>query len=165
MKEESDRCILYLAPSTKEPLTNTCHDILIRNHLAIFQEEFKQLLINERDDDLARLYSLCEHVGGALDNLREILEAHVRSKGLMGIQCVAATAVKNPQQYVNAILEVYNRYNKLVCGAFRSDIGFVRAMDTAFSRFVNNNEITNNTGSSSKPSELLGKSYPLKSII
>lgn len=94
MKEESDRCILYLTPSTKDPLTKTCHDVLIRNHLQIFQSEFEQLLINERDDDLGRMYNLCERVEGAFDKLREILQKHIENKGRAAIDSVSSTAMQ-----------------------------------------------------------------------
>jgi cullin 1 len=93
LKEESDRCTLYLTPSTKEPLTKTCHDVLIRQHLPIFQVEFEQLLLKERDDDLGRMYTLCEHVEGAFDKLHEILEKHIENKGRAAIERVANTAI------------------------------------------------------------------------
>jgi hypothetical protein len=68
--------------------------VLIRQHLAIFQAEFEQLLIKERDDDLGRMYTLCEHVDGAFEKLREILEKHVENKGRTAIDSVATTAIQ-----------------------------------------------------------------------
>lgn len=113
--------------------------------------------MNERDDDLGRMYNLCEHVEGAFDRLREILEKHVESKGRVAIQRVATTAIQDPRQYMNVILEVHNRYSQLVCGAFRSDPGFVQAMDKALAHFVNSNQITDNAKSTSKSPELLAR--------
>lgn len=94
MKEEIDRCIFYLTQSTKDPLTKTCHEVLIKNHLQIFQSEFELLLINERDDDLSRMYNLCEHVEGAFEKLREILQKHIEHKGRSAIDSVASTAIQ-----------------------------------------------------------------------
>lgn len=58
---------------------------------------------------------------------------------------------------MNAILEVHKRYNELVTNAFRSDPGFVQAMDKALASFVNNNQITENAKSTSKSPELLAR--------
>jgi hypothetical protein len=102
LKEESDRCTLYLTESTKEPLTRTCHDVLIRQHLPIFQLEFEQLLLKERDDDLGRMYNLCEHVDGAFDRLREILEKHIENKGRSAVERVSNTA--STVSFIHSIL-------------------------------------------------------------
>jgi cullin 1 len=171
LKEELDRCILYLTQSTKDPLTKTCHEVLIKNHLQIFQSEFEQLLINERDEDLGRMYNLCEHVDGAFEKLREILEKHIEHKGRSAIDSVALTAiqvwnlifksimlfVKDPKQYVNVILEIHTRYSNLVNNSFHADAGFVQAMDKSLASFVNNNRITELAKATSKSPELLAR--------
>ncbi|KAI6244043.1 hypothetical protein M3Y99_00073600 [Aphelenchoides fujianensis] len=157
LKEEHDRCTLYLDRSTLEPLTKTCHDVLIRQHLAIFQLEFEQLLLHERDEDLGRMFNLCEHVDGAFELLRTILEKHVEAKGRQAFERVANTAISDPKQYVNVILEVHARYSQLVNKTFRGDAGFVQAMDKALTSFVNNNRVTEISKSASKSPELLAR--------
>ncbi|KAI6173378.1 CULLIN-2 domain-containing protein [Aphelenchoides besseyi] len=157
LKEEHDRCTLYLDSSTLEPLTEACHDVLIRQHLPLIQQEFHNLLYNERDEDLGRMFNLCEHVDGAFDALRLMLEKHVEQKGLEAIERVANTAITDPKQYVNVILEVHQRYSQLVNKTFRSDPGFVQAMDKALTSFVNNNRITEISKSASKSPELLAR--------
>ncbi|KAI6198055.1 hypothetical protein M3Y94_01299700 [Aphelenchoides besseyi] len=157
LDEENYRCAMYLDRSTLEPLTAACHDVLIRQHLPLIQQEFNNLLYNERDDDLARMFNLCEHVDGAFEALRLMLEKHVELKGLEAIERVATTAMTDPKQYVNVILEVHNRYNELVTNTFNSEPGFVKAMDKALTSFVNNNRITQLSKSASKSPELLAR--------
>ncbi|KAI6181518.1 CULLIN-2 domain-containing protein [Aphelenchoides besseyi] len=127
LKEEHDRCAMYLDFSTLEPLIEACHDVLIRQHLPLIQQEFHNLLHNERDDDLSP------------------------------IERVADTAITDPKQYMSVILQVHQRYSQLVNKAFRSDPGFVRAMDKALTSFVNNNRITVLSKSASKSPELLAR--------
>lgn len=93
LNEERDRCMLYLHPSTLDPLMKTCHDVLIKKHLPAFHVEFEQLLNDERDDDMARMFTLCENVEGALDQLRVILERHIERKGREAIEHIASTAL------------------------------------------------------------------------
>jgi len=157
LKEESDRCVLYLTPSTNDPLMKTCHDVLIQQHLPIFQTEFEQLLLKERDQELGLIYSLCEHVDGAFEKLYDILQDHIESKGRAAIERVANTAITDPKQYVNVILEVHRRYNDLVNNAFHANSGFVQAMDKALASVINQNRVTELAKSSSKSPELLAR--------
>jgi cullin 1 len=50
---------------------------------------------------------------------------------------------------------MYEVYNGLVVTAFKQDHGFVESMDRAFTRFVNENEITKLAKSASKSPQLL----------
>lgn len=60
---------------------------------------------------------------------------------------------------MNTLLEVYERYFKLVTEAFKNDIGFIQALDKAASNFVNKNAVTMKNGSHNpnKSPELLSR--------
>lgn len=64
---------------------------------------------------------------------------------------------QDPKLYVNTILEVQRKYNKLVLESFNNDSGFVAALDKACGRFINSNLVTKVASSSSKSPELLAK--------
>lgn len=157
LNEERDRCMLYLHPSSLDSLMKVCQDVLIKKHLASFNVEFETLLANDRDEDMARMFTLCEHVDGALDQLRISLGQHVEKKGKEAIENVATTAAQDPKQYVNVILTVHKRYEQLVSKSFCSDAGFVQAMDRAFTNFINRNSITDQAKSAAKSPELLAR--------
>lgn len=84
---------MYLDNSTQEPLAKTLNIVLISDHLDLFQSEFETLLLNEKDDDLGRMFMLCERVYGALDQIKIIFENHIETHGKDAIQKIAATAV------------------------------------------------------------------------
>lgn len=67
--------------------------MLIKAHLEPFQAEFENLLDHEKDDDLKRMFQLCERVEGALEELKVILEAYIKRKGKDAVEKVASTAI------------------------------------------------------------------------
>uniref|UniRef100_A0A914C0K7 Cullin family profile domain-containing protein n=1 Tax=Acrobeloides nanus TaxID=290746 RepID=A0A914C0K7_9BILA len=157
LSEERDRCALYLNESTQDPLAKTLEDVLIKQHLELFHSEFETLLKHKKDEDLARMFSLCERVEGALEIFKETLEQHIEKKGREAIEKIASAATNDPKQYVNTILDVHRRFSTLVADSFKSEAGFVQAMDKAFTSFINRNQVTEVSKSSSKSPELLAR--------
>uniref|UniRef100_A0A915DG67 Cullin family profile domain-containing protein n=1 Tax=Ditylenchus dipsaci TaxID=166011 RepID=A0A915DG67_9BILA len=155
ISEERDRCELYLDRSTQDPLAETLNDVLISQHMEYMQNEFQTLLINQKNEDLGRMFLLCGRVAGALDKLRDLLERHIGREGAEAIEKIAAMAAANPKSFVTAILQVHDRYHKLVAEFFQQDPGFVQALDKACTSFINANAVTEAAKSSSKTPELL----------
>jgi hypothetical protein len=65
--------------------------------------------------------------------------------------------LKDQKQYVETILRIYHRFSTLVNHAFRQDAGFVQAMDKAFNKFINDNQVTTLAGNPTKSPELLAR--------
>lgn len=59
----------------------------------MFQSEFETLLLNEKDEDLGRMFSLCERVKDALNQFKVIFENHIEKQGKEAIQQIATTAI------------------------------------------------------------------------
>ncbi|KAK6057059.1 cullin family protein, partial [Cooperia oncophora] len=159
LEDERARCDMYLHMATQEPLSKTCEKVLIEAQLELFQNEFGALLEANKDDDLARMYKLCERVEDGLNNLRSALESHITKEGLAAIAKVADTAFTDAKLYVTTILAVHNRYSSLVGNAFQNESGFIQALDKAATTFINKNEVTARSTSQqmSKSPELLAK--------
>ncbi|KAF8358863.1 cul-1, partial [Pristionchus pacificus] len=161
LNEEKDRCEMYLNRSSLTPLARKCEEVLISKQLELFQNEFCSLLENHRDEDLGRMYMLCERVEGGLDELRKALEEHIRKQGLNALEKVKDQAHNDPKCFVQTLLEVHNRYSNLVSGAFQNESGFVQALDKAATIFINKNCITHAEGSnavsSSKCPDMLAR--------
>ncbi|VDM42540.1 unnamed protein product [Toxocara canis] len=161
LKEEKQRCDLYLNPSTQEVLAKTLEKVLISKQLELFQNEFGNLLEANKasDADLERMYTLCDRVENGLDELKAALEKHIARQGEAALDKIADVAINDPKQYVSTILEVHKRYHQLVTCAFKNEPGFVQSLDKACTAFINRNNVTKkaNVSSTTKSPELLAR--------
>ncbi|CAF3821964.1 unnamed protein product [Rotaria sordida] len=73
------------------------------------------------------------------------------------INCKNATKAKDPKTYIETIIEVYMRFFKIVKEAFDCEPGYITALDTACSKFINDNAVVRDAQKSTKSSELLAR--------
>eukprot|EP01094_Clydonella_sp_ATCC50884_P019754 TRINITY_DN3932_c0_g1_i2.p1 TRINITY_DN3932_c0_g1~~TRINITY_DN3932_c0_g1_i2.p1 ORF type:complete len:758 (-),score=242.09 TRINITY_DN3932_c0_g1_i2:202-2475(-) len=154
LAQESRRVRTYLHTSTHTRLLSSCEHVLIFNHLDALHAEIPQLLAEEKDDDLGRMYVLLSAVEGGLARLRTAFEKHVLEQGLNAVANIASQVTQDPRVYVEALLKVYRKYETLVATAFRRDSRF--PLVKAARRFVNANAITA-AASSAKSPELVAR--------
>lgn len=116
---------------------NLCHSLL-------------QLLDQEQEADLQRMYLLLSRIQNGLDPLRERFEAHVKKAGLESVEKTAGASAdgavsaqpylggspltarfrfQDPKAYVDSLLSVHKKNAELVTKAFRGDSGFVASLD------------------------------------
>jgi cullin 1 len=156
LDEEEERVKMYLHTDIAMPLKKACNQVLIADHSALLRDEFQVLLDNDREEDMARMYSLLSRIPDGLDPLRSKFEAHVRKAGLAAVAKVSADAEKlEPKVYVDALLEIHTQYQGLVKRAFNDEPEFTRSLDNACREFVNRNDVCK-SGSNKSP-ELLAK--------
>jgi len=157
LAEEEERVNMFLHQDIAIPLKKACNQALIADHSILMRDEFQVLLDNDREEDMARMYSLLSRIPDGLEPLRTRFETHVRKAGLNAAEKVNSSEGDKlePKVYVDALLEIHSQYRDLVKRAFKEEPEFTRSLDNACREFVNRNSVCK-TGSSKSP-ELLAK--------
>ncbi|CAL8069060.1 unnamed protein product [Calicophoron daubneyi] len=157
LKEECDRVQAYLHISTLPKLTRSCEHYLIGEHIDRLTSEFVNLLNDDREEDIWRMYKLLRHFPSGIRVLVEMVENHVEERGLEALRQVAQAALTDPRLYIDTILQIHRKNYNLVVSAFATDPAFARALDKGCERFINKNAVTELAGSTRKSPELLAK--------
>jgi len=155
LDEESERVKMFLLDEIMVPLMKTCDKALIADHCTILRDEFQSLLDLDRVDDMARMYKLLARIPEGLDPLRQKFETHVHNSGLAAVSKLDTTGDLVPKAYIDALLEVHTHYSELVTKAFCGESEFIRSLDNACRKYVNNNDVCKS--GSARSSELLSK--------
>ena len=157
LTEENKRVKTYLNEVTKPELDACVEKQLIENHLELFYTEFQNLLNDNKNDDLGRMYQLVNRVPNGLEELKKLLEKHIADQGRSAIERCGDSTLIDPKIYVSTILDVHKKYAQLTQTSFSNDPGFVAALDKACRQFINKNKVTDDAKNTNKSPELLVK--------
>ena len=93
-------------------------------------------MMNEnKQDDLALMYTLFSRVPSSLDHVREFLFEHVRKLGMKIV--VDQQAVRDPISFVNNVLDLKTKYDIVVSNSFRGDKNAQKRLKDAVEDFLN----------------------------
>lgn len=168
LREESNRVAHYLDVSTKPKITAVVEKELLAVHLRTLlgSEEtgFMVMLRENAKDDLSRMYSLFSRVEGGHKLMMEHMAQYIRDSALelinshealanaesskkekekSGASAAAAAAggEEKPQKetFVEPILELKEKFNRLLKESFQNDPAFQRTQNQAFEAALNSN--------------------------
>ncbi|GIL75860.1 hypothetical protein Vretimale_5569 [Volvox reticuliferus] len=141
LHEEQERCAAYLDASTEPKITRVVEAELLKSQMAALLEMENSgliaLLRDDKYDDLSRLYSLMRRVDNGLPTVRNMLCEHIKDVGRGLVTDPERT--KEPVEYVQALLDMRDKYEKIITLAFSDDKTFRNALNQAFEHFVNLN--------------------------
>jgi cullin 1 len=155
--EEEDRVKNVLHPTTFGALQSLLVRVLIQNQLEPMYVEAKKLLRDEKIEDLRMLFELINRINKADEPIQKDLETYAYQIGMDEISAKKETAIKEPKVYVETIIEVYEKFSKIVTQSFCNSQGYTVALDKAFSKLINDNAVTREANRSSKSPELLAR--------
>ncbi|CAF0832795.1 unnamed protein product [Adineta steineri] len=158
LDQEEKRVRDYLHPTTLEKLIPKIEEILISKHIDPIQEEAIKLLHAERTGDLRIAHGLITRIRDANKPIQKELENFTYQTGIDAIDNIKVTVNKEPKSYVEAILEVHERFSRIILEGFCDEPGYRVAFDNACGKFINGNAVTKVARSGSgKSAELLAK--------
>lgn len=142
LKEEQARVTHYLDPSTETKIKEVAERELISVHMkSLVEMENSGLISMLRDDkieDLKRMYSLFGRVSGGLAIMRDLMSNDVREIGKAIV--MDEEKAKEQSTYVQSLLDLKDKYDKLLSAALSNDKTFQHSLNQAFEYFINLNQ-------------------------
>ena len=139
LNEEADRAANYLSSFSASKLKHAVESELITKHaktLVDMEGSGVEHMMNENKlDDLGLMYTLFSRVPSTLDYIRNFLYEHVNELGDKIV--VDQVAVKDPILFVNNVLELKIKFDKIVKTAFKEDKKAEKKLKDAFENFLN----------------------------
>jgi len=141
IKEEMERVAYYLDASTEPKLKAVVEKELIAAHMKTLIEMEGSgcisMLKDDKNEDLTRMYNLFARVSNGLDFMRDKISNFLRETG----KALVTDEEKNkaPKLYVQSLLDLKDKYDKLLSGAFLNDKNFQHSFNQAFEHFINQN--------------------------
>ena len=139
LKEESDRVMAYLHPTTGPKLAKVVEGRLVASHAeTLITSPTGAISIIERDDfeNLLRMYHLFVRVG-CQDVLKRAIADNAKQSGLSIVE--DSEKSKDPCLYVRSLLDIREKYDKLLTEGLNLDKSFANAINQAFESFINKN--------------------------
>ncbi|KAK0404401.1 hypothetical protein QR680_017439 [Steinernema hermaphroditum] len=155
LAEESQRAKMYLAANTEAKILGVLDTELIMKHMdTIIDMEnsgMVYMLVNERIEDLKRLYTLLRRVENGIKKMTDCMSNYLRGKGknLVDAACSEggkpesedgthnAPLCSNPITFVQSMMDLKDKFDHFLTEAFSSDKTFKQKIQSDFEFFLN----------------------------
>ncbi|XP_076901000.1 cullin-3A-like [Bidens hawaiensis] len=141
LNEEIDRVTHYLDAESEVKITNVVEKEMIEsqmNRLVHMENSgLVNMIVDDKYDDLARIYNLFRRVPNGLTLIRDVMTSHIRETGKQLV--IDPERVKDPVEFVQRLLEEKDKHDKIINLAFNNDKTFQNALNSAFEYFINLN--------------------------
>jgi len=141
LKEEESRVTHYLDQSTSPKIKDVVEKELIAKHLKRLVEMENSGLIamlkDDKVDDLARMYELFKRVREGLAQMKEVMHQYIKNAGRAFV--TDAETSKDAVSFVTGLLDLKDKYDRLISQAFSNDKQFTNGLNQAFEHFINLN--------------------------
>jgi len=156
INEEAERATHYLDKSTEGPIVSVLEEELICKHMKTVVEMENSgvvhMLKNDKTQDLACMYKLFGRVPQGLRTMVDCISAYLREQGKALVvepdsaeqpstssDAPAPAATKNPITYIQALLDLKDRFDHFLLEAFSNDQLFKKMISSDFEYFLNLN--------------------------
>ncbi|KAL1824527.1 hypothetical protein DCAR_0312600 [Daucus carota subsp. sativus] len=141
LNEEIERVSHYLDLKTEAKITNVVEKEMIESHMQrlVHMENsgLVKMLVDDKFDDLGRMYSLFRRVQTGLTLVRDVMTSHIREAGKQLV--TDPERLKDPVDFVQRLLDEKDKHDKIISVAFNNDKTFQNALNSSFEYFINLN--------------------------
>ncbi|XP_019154851.1 PREDICTED: cullin-3A-like isoform X2 [Ipomoea nil] len=141
LNEEIERVSHYLDVRSEAKITAVVEKEMIESHMyrLVHMENsgLVNLILDDKYDDLGRMYNLFRRVPNGLSLLRDVMTSHIRE---VGKQLVTdPEKLKDPVDFVQRLLDEKDKHDRIINKAFNNDKLFQNALNSSFEYFINLN--------------------------
>eukprot|EP00897_Mesotaenium_endlicherianum_P006218 jgi/Mesen1/5624/ME000282S04776 len=141
LNEEIERCSHYLDTKSEGKITAVVEREMIGNHMKLLVEMensgLVSMLMNDKYEDLGRMYALFRRVSTGLQTLRDVMLHHLRETGKQLV--TDSERSKDPVDFVQRLLDEKDKYDRIIQNALANDKTFQNTLNGAFEYFINLN--------------------------
>ncbi len=141
LNEEIDRITHYLDPKSEPKITSVVEREVIGNRMKLLVEMdnsgLVSMLIDDKYEDLGRMYNLFRRVPTGLQTIRDLMTSHLRDTGRQLV--LDPERLKDPVEFVQRLLDEKDKYDKVIQLSFNNDKTFQNALNSSFEFFINLN--------------------------
>ncbi|KAJ6797627.1 cullin-3A-like [Iris pallida] len=141
LNEEMERVTHYLDAKTEAKITQVVEKEMIASHMQrlVHMENsgLVNMLMDDKYEDLARMYNLFRRVPDGLSTIRNVMTSHLRESGKHLV--TDPERLKDPVEFVQRLLNEKDKHDKIISTAFNNDKTFQNALNSSFEYFINLN--------------------------
>ncbi|KAK3155280.1 hypothetical protein QOZ80_2BG0201170 [Eleusine coracana subsp. coracana] len=141
LNEEMERVSHYLDAGSEAKITSVVEKEMIANHMhrLVHMENsgLVNMLIDDKYEDLGRMYALFRRVPDGLSTLRDVMTSYLRETGKQLV--TDPERLKDPVEFVQCLLNEKDKHDKIISVAFGNDKTFQNALNSSFEYFINLN--------------------------
>ncbi|XP_057447618.1 cullin-3B-like [Lotus japonicus] len=141
LNEEMERVSQYLDPASESKITAVVEKEMIENHIhtLVHMENsgLVNMLLDDKYEDLQRMYNLFRRVLAGLTIVKEVMTSFIRDTGKQLV--LDPERLKDPVDFVQRLLDLKDKYDKIISMAFNNDKTFQNALNSSFEHFINLN--------------------------
>eukprot|EP01122_Echinamoeba_exundans_P003081 TRINITY_DN1322_c0_g1_i3.p1 TRINITY_DN1322_c0_g1~~TRINITY_DN1322_c0_g1_i3.p1 ORF type:complete len:767 (-),score=234.76 TRINITY_DN1322_c0_g1_i3:63-2363(-) len=142
LKEEVERVQHYMDPATEPKIREVAERELISNHMKSLVEMEGSgevsMLKDDKLDDLNRMFNLLGRVPKGHELMRNVMSALVKETGKAIVE--APENQSKDKSYVQTLLDLKDKYDKILNIAFVNEKQFQHCLNQAFEFFINLNQ-------------------------
>ncbi|XP_059450028.1 cullin-3A-like [Corylus avellana] len=141
LNEEMERVSHYLDTRSLDKITNVVEKEMIESHMQrlVHMENsgIVNMLVNDKYEDLGRMYNLFRRVPTGLSIVRDVMTSYIRDTGKQLV--TDPERLRDPVDFVQRLLDLKDKYDKIISLAFGNDKTFQNALNSSFEYFINLN--------------------------